>query len=277
MFDIGLFSDLLSYAPFQPATNFWRAIEVKAVVDHSLPAGRGLDLGCGDGRLTGIILSKIGSREFVGVDLDPLETALAIKSGLYTAIHTTSATSIPEPSASFDFVLSNSVLEHIPDIDGVLAEVGRLLRPGGRFILTVPSSTFHDCLRGPSDVAARLNYLGDIDQRCAHLRYWDLSTWKQHLSPHGLDINFSREYLSQAEVRRWEALSNNTGGLLYKLYGKREQPIDIQRRFGLRKNSIRLPLFAARGLARLLSSGVRQENSVSRPFGCLLVEATRRS
>ncbi|MBM4058464.1 MAG: class I SAM-dependent methyltransferase [Planctomycetes bacterium] len=48
------------------------------------------------------------------------------------------ATAIPCPDASFDAIVCTEVLEHVPEPDRVLHEFGRLLRPGGRLILTAP-------------------------------------------------------------------------------------------------------------------------------------------
>lgn len=45
---------------------------------------------------------------------------------------------IPEPDASFDVVMCTEVLEHVPDPTRALNELSRLLKPGGRLILTAP-------------------------------------------------------------------------------------------------------------------------------------------
>jgi SAM-dependent methyltransferase len=50
--------------------------------------------------------------------------------------------SIPEPDASFDAILCTEVLEHVPDPIVVLNELCRLLKPGGKLILTVPFCSF---------------------------------------------------------------------------------------------------------------------------------------
>ena len=197
-----LLKELLRTSPFQPATNYWRAIELDAVQRHGMPSGRGLDLGCGDGKLTMIIdRATDGSRQWVGIDPDPAETALAADTGLYQAVHTASATSIPEADASFDFVFSNSVLEHIPPLEDVLAEASRVLRPGGRFIATVPANPFHDLLAGPLLGADREAYLKEIDARCAHLRYWSQDDWKAHLGAHHLQLTAAVGYLSGRQLR----------------------------------------------------------------------------
>ncbi len=48
------------------------------------------------------------------------------------------ALSLPFPDASFDVVIISEVMEHIPDDKGVLAEMVRVLKPGGRIAVTVP-------------------------------------------------------------------------------------------------------------------------------------------
>lgn len=251
-----LFADLLATAPFQPATNYWRSVELAAVLDHGLPTGLGLDLGCGDGALMRVLLAHAGPRELVGVDLDPAETKAAAASGAYARIHTGSAAAVPEPDGSFDFVFSNSVLEHIPDIDAVLHEAARLLRPGGSFLFTVPGPGFHDCLRGPlRPFVTRERYLAAVDRRCAHLRYWGAAQWQSHLDACGLKVTATVAYLTRGETRRWETLSRFTAGLLYALAGGRSQPIDIQRRLRMR-SGVTLPAPLARLVARVLAAGV---------------------
>lgn len=151
--DYALLTRFLRDYPFQPATGVWRAYEIEHLCSFPFPEGHGLDLGCGDGKLTKIILDQLKDgkrRTLVGIDPDPKETELAKEIGIYERIHTVGGGGIPEPDASFDWVLSNSVLEHIPDLEPVFAEVGRLLKPGGVFIYTVPSEQFHDALKGPA-------------------------------------------------------------------------------------------------------------------------------
>jgi len=47
--------------------------------------------------------------------------------------------SIPVPDASFDAVICTDVLEHVPNVNSALLELDRILRPGGKILITVPS------------------------------------------------------------------------------------------------------------------------------------------
>jgi SAM-dependent methyltransferase len=144
-----LLTQLMMEVPYQPATNYWRAVEIEEVIRYGLPSGRGLDLGCGDGHLMAIILSHIAPRDLAGIDIDPKETALAARRNIYREIATAAGDRIAFPDGHFEFVFSNSVLEHIENIEKTLGEVARVLCPAGRFIFTVPGPDFHACLRGP--------------------------------------------------------------------------------------------------------------------------------
>jgi len=271
-----LLRSLLCETPFQPATSWWRSIELAVVIEHGLPRGAGLDLGCGDGKLMRILLDASRAQvSLVGVDIDPLETAAALASGVYQRVHTVPGNRIPEGDGAFDFVFSNSVLEHIDDIDPVMHEIARLLRPEGSFLFTVPGAQFHDCLAGPlAPWSDRRRYLETIDRRCAHRRYWSEADWSACLDRHGMTIAGSRPYLSAPEVQRWETLSRYTAGVLYAVAGERLQPIEIQRALGVRRRRLRLPGWAAAALGAAIGAGAGSERGG--PYGCLLVEARKR-
>ena len=256
----------------------WRALEVEKLVTSGLPAGRGLDLGCGDGLLTQILLEGVGARNMVGVDPDPAEASQARMLGIYATVHQAGGERIPERDASFDWVLSNSVLEHIDDIGPVIAEIARVLRSGGQFVFTVPGPDFHACLRGPLlPGRSRAEYLEHLDARLAHRRYWTRDQWESELAHHGMHVVTTSPYLTMAQVRRWESMSRITAGVLYGLAGRRSRPIEIQRRLGMRRAGQRMPLVFARALATVLSAGLNGRSTGTSPrYGCLLVRAAKR-
>jgi SAM-dependent methyltransferase len=86
-----------------------------------------LEVGCG----TGLILDRARrfARHAAGVDLSGGMLGQAAARGL--AVAQASATALPVRDASFDVAYSFKVLAHIPDITGALAEMSRVVRPGG--------------------------------------------------------------------------------------------------------------------------------------------------
>jgi SAM-dependent methyltransferase len=276
--DRNLLSEFVARYPAQPATAFWRGIEIDVLAQADIPDGLGLDLGCGDGILTDILFERIGRKpRLVGIDPDPLETAAARKYDFYERIHTVPGAAIPEADATFDYVISNSVLEHIPDLEPVIREVGRVLKPGGRFYYTVPCPGFHDNLLGSIVPGAdRGAYLARLDKRLAHFNYLTREDWQNLCGRHGMTVDLVTGYLGQKATRRWETLSRMTGGLLHTLSFGRRRPIEIQRALRLREfqNSGSFPRSFASALSALIGAGLDGDDQADQP-SCLLVVGSR--
>ena len=211
-----LLPELALLYKIQPATALWRAVEIAEVLREGLPAGTGLDVGCGDGALTGMILRHLDSKpDLIGLDNDPGEVAVADRRGVYSQTICSGGEAIPLDDSSVDFVFSNSVLEHIPKLEETISECSRILRPGGVFIATVPAPAFRDLLSGGSSSAeARKRYLDKMDARLAHHNYLDEAAWQTLLARQGLDLTYARGYFNAPQVRRWERFSRMTAGLL---------------------------------------------------------------
>ena len=271
-----LFHRFLADNPFQPATSLWRTYEISFLVDYGLPSGLGLDLGCGDGKLTRIILEQAGHRDMVGIDPDPLETASAEVEKLYKRLHTVGGNEVPEPDNTFDFVLSNSVLEHIPDLEPVLKESARVMKSGALFLATVPGPEFHACLKGPFfSQAKRQEYLDALDKRVAHVRYPTEQQWREMCARNGLELVEALPYLAQPVVRRWELYSRLTAGLLVALTLGRKRPIEIQRKLGVRGKQTKVPGFITSLSTGFLALGTPDQNGPGLMNGCLLVVAKK--
>lgn len=114
-----------------------------------LAAGdRVLDLGCGAGRhafecyrrgAQVVALDRNGEeiREVAKWFAAMKEAGEALAGATATAMEG-DALNLPFPDESFDVVIISEVMEHIPDDKGVLAEMVRVLKPGGRIAITVP-------------------------------------------------------------------------------------------------------------------------------------------
>jgi SAM-dependent methyltransferase len=273
---------LAALTPQQPATVLWRAVELDFLLDRDLPSGRGIDIGCGDGRLVRVLREHGVEWRLVGVDPDPEEAALAEESGEYEGVHACSATEIPEPDASFEFAFSNSVLEHIPPLPDVLRETARVLAPDAAFVATVPAATLHSCMGGPGVLAPLLGrdrsaYLERLDDRTAHVNLWDEERWRSELERAGFDRVALTPYLPCSYARRWERMSNWTGGLAYAAAGRSRKPLEVSRAAGIGTGSpvARALRPAAQALVHLALRGYAGPANGEGPHACLLIEARR--
>jgi SAM-dependent methyltransferase len=99
------------------------------------PGKRILDLGCRYGALT---RAYSEGNEVVGVDVDRDALAEAAKLGIDTRWADVEEP-LPFQDASFDVVVAGELIEHLRDPDRLVAEVRRVLRPGGTFAGSVPN------------------------------------------------------------------------------------------------------------------------------------------
>ncbi|MFG2094293.1 class I SAM-dependent methyltransferase [Streptomyces sp. NPDC048612] len=112
------------------------------------PGDRVLDLGCGAGRHAfecyrrgaQVVALDQNSEEIreVAKWFAAMEEAGEAPAGASATAMEGDALNLPFPDDSFDVVIISEVMEHIPDDKGVLAEMVRVLRPGGRIAVTVP-------------------------------------------------------------------------------------------------------------------------------------------
>lgn len=103
-----------------------------------LAGGRALEIGCGRGVGTELIFRRFGAREVHAFDLDPDMVARARRRlnghpAECLTLYVADVTAIPEPDASFDAVFDFGIVHHVPDWEAAVAEVARVLKPGGRF------------------------------------------------------------------------------------------------------------------------------------------------
>ena len=100
-----------------------------------------LDIGCGEGLFAHVLFTE---KIDTGIDPNARELQRAHALGGYHELIECFGDSIPRSDGAYQTVLSNSVVEHIPNLGPVLREAFRLLAPGGRLYLTVPSDRFDE-------------------------------------------------------------------------------------------------------------------------------------
>jgi SAM-dependent methyltransferase len=94
---------------------------------------RVLDIGCGDGQIARLLAGR--GADVVGVDPTWNQLAVAAERAGGPAYARAAAADLPFAPAAFDAAVACLVFEHIDDVDAAIAEVARVLRPGGRFAL----------------------------------------------------------------------------------------------------------------------------------------------
>lgn len=100
---------------------------------------RVLDMGCGDGYLLGRLAARCQSA--VGIEFEPSAVALALQR-LSTCDRCTvlqgSVYELPFPDGEFDAVIMADVIEHLENPVQAVQEAGRVLKAGGRLLMTTP-------------------------------------------------------------------------------------------------------------------------------------------
>lgn len=121
-------------------------------VEHSFYAKEELaepiiDIGAGDGHFAS---AAFKNKEIIGIDpwFAPINEARGLR--VYPLLLQAEGASLPFPEACFASAVSNSVLEHVMDLEPVLKDVARVLKPSAKFYFAVPNDRFKTDLWGIS-------------------------------------------------------------------------------------------------------------------------------
>jgi SAM-dependent methyltransferase len=157
------------------------------------PGDRVLDLGAGGGRHAFEAMKRGGvvtALDYSAADLKEVEATCGgmldageIKWTSYAGVCNANALDLPFPSGAFDRVITSEVLEHIWDDERAIREMVRVLRPGGRLAVTVPT-------RWPERVSWALNWRYH-DTPGGHVRIYRQHELEQQLEQAGLYLRGS--------------------------------------------------------------------------------------
>lgn len=98
---------------------------------------RVLDLACGDGYGSAVIAARNGS--CIALDIEPRLLAESARKYRAASFVAGSALQLPFPTGTFDAVGALQVIEHLTQTDELLAEIARVLKPGGFAYITTPN------------------------------------------------------------------------------------------------------------------------------------------
>jgi ubiquinone/menaquinone biosynthesis C-methylase UbiE len=112
----------------------------------SARGAKALEIGCGRGVGVELILDAFGAASVDAFDLDPRMIALARRRlrGRESQVRlwVGDATALPAPDAVYDAVFDFGIIHHVPNWRAALAEIGRVLRPGGVLYAEEPLGRF---------------------------------------------------------------------------------------------------------------------------------------
>lgn len=120
---------------YEPYVGRWSRLVARAFLEWlDMPEGSDwLDVGCGTGALTQTIIDRTSPRSLKSVDRSPeyVEYAKAHVTGSPKSLEVADAQSLPFESSSFDAAVTGLVLNFVPEPSRAVAEMARVVRPGG--------------------------------------------------------------------------------------------------------------------------------------------------
>ena len=196
-----------------------------------------LDLGCGPGEMTAQLAGRFGGGcTVIGLDLAPgmLEVARRTHGDAARWLGGDAA-ALPLEDASQDLVVSNLAIQWCPDLEAVMAELRRVLRPGGRALVNTlgpgtlaevgrawarpgrPAALIDFHGRDRHLAAARLAGFDRVSVTASRMRfhYPDLAAVMASIKGIGAQVSRPAGHLTRADLararRRYESLREPTG------------------------------------------------------------------
>jgi methionine biosynthesis protein MetW len=165
------------------------------------PADSVLDIACHHGDMLEMLREKLPNARLVGADISDQYVAQTRARG-FEAVECDVTQGLPFESGTFDCVIFGEVIEHLVDPDAALAEIVRVLRVGGRMILTTPNlAVWYNrilLLFGVQPIFTEtslhvnlgrvLKQLGQGNVTQGHLKIFTLRSLREMLDAHGFDI-----------------------------------------------------------------------------------------
>jgi 2-polyprenyl-6-hydroxyphenyl methylase/3-demethylubiquinone-9 3-methyltransferase len=158
-------------------------LRTRFLLAHVAAGERVLDVGCGEGAFAAALIDAGAS--VIGIDVaeEPLRRARALHPALELR-RVDGEGAWPLEDSSFDAVWAGEVIEHVADTAAWLSEVGRVLRPGGRMLLSTPA---HGAFTRLRLALSRAAFAERFDPLSDHLRFYTAGTLAGVLEDFGFE------------------------------------------------------------------------------------------
>ena len=193
----------------------WAAVRMRRCLESLAEVtGRVLEVGCGAGRCIRTIRRHRPDLAAHGCDISPSAIDAAQRHGDGVLYELADAAALPYGNATFDAVVVMDLIEHVPDVPGVMAEIRRVCKPGGRLHLHVP------CEGTWLSVYRPLLAVGIDMTRAAvgHLHHFTRRQVLEHVTSAGFDVirrRYSMYFFGQLHdlITWWSMLRRGRGAL----------------------------------------------------------------
>ena len=201
----------------KPPQRFWHEEKFREVID-SIPQDIGvvLDIGCAAGSLTYLAASLRPNLHITGVDVSSAQIDFAnstiapmTKNATFLSI---SPDRLPFPDSSFQAVTCVELIEHLNNSENarLMAEVFRVLRPGGTWIVTTPN--YHSLW---PILELALNLWSPVKYNEQHLTRFHKRSLRLHLENAGWKVELLRTFFVLSPFLAW--ISQGIAGRLHSL------------------------------------------------------------
>jgi len=176
-----------------PSTIDPRIYHVQLILEYfgGLNGKRVLDVGCGKGRFARVLAERYPGASLVGFDLaEAMLRHVPVGVGACAG----SMTALPFPSGIFDCAYATESLEHAVDIQAAVAEMCRVVRPGGRIVIIDKNSQQWGRLKTPEweKWFGRKELEKMLARHCAKVSSRPISYWED-VAPDGLFLAWLAE------------------------------------------------------------------------------------
>lgn len=182
--------DFERYYRYTPAALAIREVVRLQAVKRLGLSGPILDVGCGDGLFARMAYPD---QQSWGVDINPSEVQRAQQSGTYATLICGSICNIHLPQGFFHSAIANCSLEHVPDITSALTNIVSSLKPGGEFVMIVPTPDwdqrlFTAELMNRVGLKSLARAYGDaLNSVFAHVHLYPEARWREILAAAGFE------------------------------------------------------------------------------------------
>lgn len=204
-FDVRVLDQYLQTEP--PHLALIRAAESVFYAKYLPFPGTILDVGCGDGFFAWSVYQQ--QKIDVGIDVKESLWKEAKARGNYKKVMVYDGERIPFVDNSFDTVVSNCVLEHVPKAGKLIKEMSRVCKKGGKVIVTVVTDKFGDNMAGTKIMGKA--YKNWFNRKSIHVSPFSKEEWLKEFEKSGLKMIEVSEYVNENKWTIWHDISHYWG------------------------------------------------------------------